>query len=267
MQDTIAMIIAGIPTILLVIGIVLATVVLARRMRTIVYAAVVRVGMPIELATAAASVGNAVVLVLGIAIAFAQAGWVTAASSFIAGLGITSIIVGFALQDTIKNYAAGVMILYHRPYHVGDDVQFGTVRGLVTALRLHMTILRREDGIVVEIPNSIITNGPIINYSRAGLRRISVCLTIERNIDIETFVSDLTDVLRRTPHVALEPLPMVAVLGMEGESIVVEVGVWATATDDASGATRTATLATIDRFLVANQATKRNKSVLKITKK
>ena len=265
MQDTIAMIIASIPTILLVVGIVLATIVLARRVRTIAHAAVIRVGMPIEIATVAASITNAVILVLGIAIAFAQAGWVTAASSFIAGLGITSIIVGFALQDTIKNYAAGVMILYHRPYHVGDDVQFGTIRGLVTALRLHMTILRREDGIIVEIPSSIITNGPIINFTRAGLRRITIRMTIERNIDIETVMRDLTDVLRRTPHVANEPLPTVVVLGMEGEYIVFEVGVWATAGDDASGATRTQALATIDRFLVATQPTKRNKSSLKIS--
>lgn len=265
MQDTIAMIIASIPTLLLVVGIVLATVVLARRVRTIAHAAVIRVGMPIEIAMVAASITNVVIMVLGIAIAFAQAGWVTAASSFIAGLGITGIIVGFALQDTIKNYAAGVMILYHRPYHVGDDVQLGSIRGLVTALRLHMTILRREDGIIVEIPSSVITNSPIINYTRAGLRRITIRITLERNIDIETIVRDLTDVLRRTPHVVNEPLPTVSVIGMEGEQIVFDVSVWTSASDDVSGATRTHAMATIDRFLVATQPTKRNKSSLKIT--
>jgi len=265
MQATIAMIIASIPTVLLVVGIVLATVVLARRVRTMAHAGVMRMGMPGEIAMVAASISNAVVLVLGIAIALAQAGWVTAASSFVAGLGITGIIVGFALQDTIKNYAAGVMILYHRPYHVGDDVQFGSIRGLVTALRLHMTILRREDGIIVEIPSSVITNGPIINYTRAGLRRITIRITLERNIDIETVVRDLTDVLRRTPHVVNEPIPTVSVIGMEGEQIVFEVGAWASAGDDASGATRTHMMAAIDRFLVANQPTKRNKSSLKIT--
>jgi small conductance mechanosensitive channel len=265
MQDAIAMIIASIPTVLLVVGIVLATVVLARRVRTMVHAGVMRMGMPGEIAMVAASSSNAVVLVLGIAIALAQAGWVTAASSFVAGLGITGIIVGFALQDTIKNYAAGVMILYHRPYHVGDDVQFGSIRGLVTALRLHMTILRREDGIIVEIPSSVITNGPIINYTRAGLRRITIRITLERNIDIETVVRDLTDVLRQTPHVANEPIPTVSVIGMEGEQIVFEVGGWASAGDDASGATRTHMMAAIDRFLVANQPTKRNKSSLKIS--
>jgi small conductance mechanosensitive channel len=265
MQNTIAMIIASIPTILLVVGIVLATVVLARRVRTMVHTGVMRMGMPVEIATVAASSSNAVILVLGIAIAFAQAGWVTAASSFVAGLGITGIIVGFALQDTIKNYAAGVMILYHRPYHVGDDVQLGAIRGLVTALRLHMTILRREDGIIVEIPSSVITNNPIINYTRAGLRRITIRITLERNIDIETIVRDLTDVLRRTPHVVNEPLPTVSVIGMEGEQIIFDVGVWASASDDVSGATRTHAMATIDRFLVATQPTKRNKSSLKIT--
>ena len=265
MQDAIAMIIASIPTILLVVGIVLATIVLARRVRTVVHVGVMRMGMPIEIATVAASIINAVVLLLGVAIALAQAGWVTAASSFVAGLGITSIIVGFALQDTIKNYAAGVMILYHRPYHVGDDVQLGSMRGLVTALRLHMTILRREDGIIVEIPSSVITNSPIINYTRAGLRRIAIRITLERNIDIETIVRDLTDVLRRTPHVAKEPLPTVSVIGMEGEFIVFEVGVWASASDDLSGATRTHTMATIDRFLVTTQPTKRNKSAIKIS--
>ena len=265
MQAAIAMIIASIPTVLLVVGIVLATVVLARRVRTMTHAGVMRMGMPGEIAMVAASISNAVVLVLGIAIALAQAGWVTAASSFVAGLGITGIIVGFALQDTIKNYAAGVMILYHRPYHVGDDVQLGSIRGLVTALRLHMTILRREDGIIVEIPSSVITNGPIINYTRAGLRRITIRITLERNIDIETVVRDLTDVLRRTPHVVNEPIPTVSVIGMEGEQIVFEVGAWASAGDDASGATRTHMMAAIDRFLVANQPTKRHKSSLKIT--
>ena len=139
------------------------------------------------------------------------------------------------------------------------------MRGLVTALRLHMTILRREDGIIVEIPSSVITNSPIINYTRAGLRRIAIRITLERNIDIETIVRDLTDVLRRTPHVANEPLPTVSVIGMEGEFIVFEVGVWASASDDLSGATRTHTMATIDRFLVTTQPTKRNKSAIKIS--
>lgn len=265
MQDTIAIIIASIPTILLVVGIVLATVVLARRLRAIVHVAVVQIGMPVEIATVAASIVNTVVLVLGIAVAFAQAGWVTAASSFVAGIGITSIIVGFALQDTIKNYAAGVMIIYHRPYHVGDDVQLGLIRGLVTALRLHMTILRREDGIIVEIPSSVITNNSIINYTRAGLRRITIRITLERNIDIETIVRDLTDALRRTAHVVNEPIPVVSVIGMEGEHIVFDVAVWTTAVDDASGATRTHAMATIDRFLLATQPTKRNKSSVKIS--
>ena len=248
MQDAIAMIIASIPTILLVVGIVLATIVLARRVRTVVHVGVMRMGMPIEIATVAASIINAVVLLLGVAIALAQAGWVTAASSC-----------------NSFNRSSACDILYHRPYHVGDDVQLGSMRGLVTALRLHMTILRREDGIIVEIPSSVITNSPIINYTRAGLRRIAIRITLERNIDIETIVRDLTDVLRRTPHVANEPLPTVSVIGMEGEFIGFEVGVWASASDDLSGATRTHTMATIDRFLVTTQPTKRNKSAIKIS--
>ena len=263
MQDVIAIIIAGIPPILLVVGIVLATIVLARRVRAVVHVGVIRMGMPIDIATVAASSINVVILVLGAAIALDQVGWATAAASFVAGLGITSIIVGVALQDTIKNYAAGVMIQYHRPYHVGDDVQLGQVRGLVTALRLHMTMVRRDDGIIVEIPSSVITNGPIINYTRTGLRRITIRVTLERNITIETIVNDLIEVMRATPHVANEPLPIVSVIGMEGEHIVFDVSVWASASDDISGVTRTHTMAAIDRFVGNTHPTKRNKSSIK----
>lgn len=263
MTEILATLSSSVPKILLVIGIVLATIVVARRLREIVMAGVARLGMPELIARAGGRIVHALILVVGIAIALAQVGWVTAASSFIAGLGLTGAVVGLAVQDIIRSYIAGLMLLYYRPFAVGDDVQIAGIRGAVMAQRLHVTVLRRHDGALVEVPSSTITAQPVINYSRAGLRRLSTQLTLERNVDIAGITGDLSDVIRRASGVAAEPQPTVTVVGMDHEDVVIEVVVWATAVDDESGNARTSVITTIDRFLAQSQPSKHNKSTIR----
>ena len=263
MAEILASLVASIPKILLVAGILLAAVVLARRLREVVLAGVGRIGMPDIVGRAAGRIVHAVVIIIGAAIALAQVGWVTAATSFIAGLGITGAIIGLALQDVIRTYSAGLMLLYYRPFRIGDDVQIAGIRGEVMAQRLHVTILRRNDGALVEVPSSTIMGTVVINYSRAGLRRISVQLTIERDGDIAAITQELADVVRRTTGVAPEPQPTVQVVGMDRDAAIIEVMVWATAADDDSGTTRTNVIDTIDRFLVQSKPAKRTTSTIR----
>lgn len=263
MTEILATLVSSIPKILLVAGILLAAVVLARRMREVVLAAVGRLGMPDMVGRAAGRIVHAIVIIVGAAIALAQVGWVTAATSFIAGLGITGVIIGLALQDVIRTYSAGLMLLYYRPFRIGDDVQIAGIRGEVMAQRLHVTIVRRSDGALVEVPSSTITGTAVINFSRAGLRRIPVQLTIERDGDIASITQELGDVVRRTSGVAPEPQPIVHVVGMERDAVVIEVAVWATAADDDSGTTRTNVIDTIDRFLAQSKPSQRTKSTIR----
>lgn len=263
MAEILATLVSSVPKILLVVGIILAAVVLARRMREVVLMGIGRLGMPEMIGRAAGSIVYAVVLIIGLAIALAQVGWVTAATSFIAGLGITGAVVGLALHDVIRSYSAGLLLLYYRPFGIGDDVQIAGIRGEVMAQRLHVTIVRRQDGALVEVPSSAITGHPVVNYSRAGLRRITVQLTLERNINLESVTQELADVVRRATGVAVEPQPTVMVTGMDHDDVVIDVVVWATAADDDSGVARTSVISTIDRFLAQSQPGKRPKSTIR----
>lgn len=263
MSDILATLSVSVPKILLVAGIVLATIVIARQLREAVLVGVGRLGMPELIARVAGRIVHAIIIVVGVAIALAQVGWVTAASSFIAGLGLTGAVVGLAVQDIIRSYIAGLMLLYYRPFGVGDDVQIAGIRGAVMAQRLHVTVLRRQDGALVEVPSNTITAQPVINYSRAGLRRLTTQLTIERNIDVTSLTSELNDVVRRATGVAVEPQPTVAVVGMEHDHVVIEVVAWATATDDDNGTARTSIVTTIDRFLAQSQPGKYKKSTIR----
>lgn len=87
------------------------------------------------------------------------------ATSLIAVIGAASLAIGLALQGTLSNMAAGVMLLLFRPYRLGDDIDVAGKRGLVRDLSLFITELEGEGGIQVLIPNSQIWNAPIVNHT------------------------------------------------------------------------------------------------------
>ena len=238
-----------IPTILLVIGIVLASIVIARRVRGLVRTGTSRLGLPEEIASLAGSIVYLALILVGLAIALAQGGWSTAASSFLAGLGITSIIIGMAVQDIFRSYTSGIMLLYHRPYQVGDDVTVANIRGTVTAIRMHVTILRNSDGSTISIPSNAIAASPITNHTRSGLRRITVHLTLPRGSQIEGIMREIPDVLRRTTTIAPEPAPTATIMGLNDNGIRIEIAFWANSEAVALSDARSSAILSIDRFL------------------
>ena len=86
---------------------------------------------------------------------------------FLAAMGAAGFVIGFALQGTLGNFAAGVMILLYRPYDIGDRVTVGGVTGKVVSMTLVSTVLTNNDGHSVIIPNSSIWGGSVTNFSDA----------------------------------------------------------------------------------------------------
>ena len=249
MEDVLSYINQRVPTILLVIGITLATIVIARRVRVLVRIATSRLGLPEEIASLAGSIIYITTLVVGLAIALAQGGWSTAASSFLAGLGITSIIIGMAIQDVFRSYTSGIMLLYHRPYQVGDDVTIANIRGIVTAIRMHVTILRNNEGATISIPSNAIAASPITNHTRSGLRRITLQLTVPRGSRTDTILNELPAILQRTTGIAPEPAPTVEVSSLSNDGIGIGVAFWATAEAESLGTARSHAILAVDQFL------------------
>ena len=115
------------------------------------------------------------IVVAGVITALQQFVDVTA---FLAGLGILGFTVGFALQDIMKNFASGVILLLQQPFHVGETIGVKGFDGTVLAIDLRSTEMKATDGRVVILPNADVLADPIINYTAptsAGLNSASTC--------------------------------------------------------------------------------------------
>src|SRR5512135_8336 len=99
-------------------------------------------------------------------------------TAFLAGLGILGFTVGFALQDVMKNFAAGVILLLQQPFRVGESISVAGFDGTILAVDLRATEMSTFDGRLVSIPNAAILTNPIINFTRAPRRRVDISIPV-----------------------------------------------------------------------------------------
>lgn len=88
----------------------------------------------------------------------------------IAGIGITGFIIGFAVKDTLSNLAAGMLLIFYRPFGVGDEISAAKVRGTVREINIIATIIETQEGDMITVPNSKVWGAPITNYSAKSSR-------------------------------------------------------------------------------------------------
>lgn len=130
-------------------------------------------------------------------------------TAFLAGLGIIGFTVGFALQDVMKNFAAGVILLIQQPFHVDEVIGTAGFDGTVLKIDMRSTELKALDGRIVSIPNAEILAHPIVNYTRAERRRVELPVSVGYTADTETARRAVLDAIRQVPGFVPEPAPMV----------------------------------------------------------
>ena len=130
-----------------------------------------------------AMIARYAVLVLVIVMVLGQFGVQTA--SIIAAIGAIGLAVGLALQGTLQNIAAGIMLLILRPFRIGEEVEIGPVTGTVQEIGLFATRLKREDGVYQLAPNSTLWNQPVRNFSRNGVRRNDIVVGVGESEDVD----------------------------------------------------------------------------------
>jgi small conductance mechanosensitive channel len=106
-------------------------------------------------------------------------------SSFVAVIGAAGLAVGLALQNSLANFAGGLLILAFKPFRVGDLIEVQTMRGYVEAVHLFNTTLLTSDNRTLTIPNNTLTNAPITNFTRLGTLRIETLYLVDRAHDID----------------------------------------------------------------------------------
>ena len=172
-----------------------------------------------------------VIIAVAIITVLAQFGVQTA--SLITVLGAAGLAIGLALQGTLSNVAAGVMLLVLRPFQVGDFIQFGGTGGTVKTLGLFGTELATADNIYVYAPNSKIWNAEIQNFSRNLHRRQDILVGISYGDDIETARQIIRNILEKEERV-LETEgkePKILVTQMADFSVNLTVRLWSLRTD------------------------------------
>ncbi|RLB60915.1 MAG: hypothetical protein DRH08_14660, partial [Deltaproteobacteria bacterium] len=123
-----------------------------------------------------------VVLIIGVLIALSQLG--ISLGPLLAGLGIAGFVIGFALQDTLSNFASGMMILFYKPFDVGDFVEAGGIMGKVNHMTLVNTTILTIDNQTVVVPNNMIWQGIIKNVTGQRIRRVDLLFGVSYSDDI-----------------------------------------------------------------------------------
>lgn len=165
------------------------------------------------------------VVVIGFIAVLQQLG--VQATSVIAVLGAASLAIGLALQGTLSNVAAGVMILLLRPYRLGDSVEINGKAGDVTGLDLFNTRLVDPDGLTIFVPNGKAFGDNIVNVTRMGRRRIDLTFGIDYRDDLDLALKLLTDIAAANEHVIKDPLPWAKVTSLDASSVAVTLRCWA----------------------------------------
>lgn len=158
-------------------------------------------------------------------------------TSMIAALGAAGLAIGLALQGTLANIAAGIMVLVLRPFNVGDYIEAGGISGTVDEIGLFVSQLRTADGVFVCAPNGELWNNVITNYSRHPTRRLELAIGIGYGDDIDKALKTLLDLAKADERVLADPAPAVMVKSLDDSAVTVALRAWAT-TDDFWSLTR-----------------------------
>ncbi|MFQ1064678.1 mechanosensitive ion channel family protein [Bordetella trematum] len=153
-------------------------------------------------------------------------------ASLIAVLGAAGLAVGLALQNTLQNIAAGIMLLILRPVRAGEYVSLSTGNeGTVAEVGLFLTRLVQFDGVHITLPNSTVWGATIINYSRNVDRRCDIPVIIHYGDDLQDAMRRLEALVQNHASVAKDPAPMVRAIEYRDNGTVVNVRVWTKAAD------------------------------------
>ncbi len=147
-------------------------------------------------------------------------------TSMVALIGAAGLALGFALQDSLSNFASGVLLILFRPFTTGHYVEAGGVAGTVEKISIFSTVMRTGDNREIVVPNGSIFGGTITNYSTRATRRIDMVFGIGYGDDLQLAKQTLQGILEADERVLSDPAPLVAVNELADSSVNFKVRPW-----------------------------------------
>ena len=170
-----------------------------------------------------------VLLVVVIIAAIGQLGIET--TSFIAIFGAAGLAVGLALQGSLSNFAAGVLIVLFRPYKVGDFVEAAGISGVVEQVQILTTVLKTGDNKQIIVPNGQIMDSIITNYSANDKRRVDMVVGVSYDDDLDKVRSTIQELVAADERILAEPACTIAVSALADSSVNFVVRPWVNTAD------------------------------------
>ena len=152
-------------------------------------------------------------------------------TSLAALLASAGLAVGMALSGNMQNLAGGLILLFFKPYKVGDFIEAQGVSGIVKAIQIFHTVLTTPDNKVLFIPNGPLSSGNVINYSKNGTRRVDFTVSVEYGTDVEKVKSVTLELLKKDERILQDPAPFIAVKELADSSVDFTLRVWVNVAD------------------------------------
>lgn len=148
-------------------------------------------------------------------------------TSFAAILGAAGLAVGLSLQGSLSNFAGGMLIILFKPFKDGDTIEAQGVIGTVSEIQIFVTKLLSANNQTIYIPNGILSNGIITNYSVAGMRRVDLVFSLSYDTDIKAAKNLVLEVMKSHSKVLKTPEPVVVVKDLTDNAIHLAIRPWA----------------------------------------
>jgi small conductance mechanosensitive channel len=152
-------------------------------------------------------------------------------TSAIAVLGAAGLAIGFALQGSLGNFAAGLMLVIFRPFKVGDFIEAAGAKGTVEEIRIFTTRLKAPDNKIVIVPNAKVTGDNVVNYSAKETRRVDLVIGVSYEDDLDKVREVIKCVLSEDKRILQEPAPTIGVLELGDSSVNFAVRPWVNTAD------------------------------------
>jgi len=176
--------------------------------------------------------GNLIYMALLVFVGITAAGALgVPTSSFLAIVGAAGLAIGLALKDSLSNFSSGVMLVFFRPFKVGDQIDAAGAGGVVESIGIFNTVLKTPDNRVINVPNSLVYAGTITNYNAESKRRIDLTIAIGYDADIPQAKSVIAAIVAAEPRIHQSPAPEVAVQDVLPTAVTLAVRVWVQTSD------------------------------------
>ena len=167
--------------------------------------------------------------------------------AFITSAGIMGMAIGFASKDLVANIISGILVIFDRPFEIGDSIEIGKIKGKVKEITIRSTKVETSDGKIVSVPNAKLATDYIINYSKNPSRRVDLKIDVDIDSDLKKAMKLIDRIVSKLDWKSKRKGAYITIADVTKDGVIISVNVWTS--NKGLGAKRTELFAEITSAL------------------